>query len=282
MTPNVQKSFNWKVVLYLFFGGTGGGLFLVGFVLERLSLMVPLARVAEVLGPIFVLIGCGFLLLHAGSGFKTKIYLLFLKPEKSWISRGTWIIAIFVISAFIYTGLGRGAFWGWVAGIFSLLMAIYPGFLLAENKAVPLWSNSVLPTLFLVSGLSTAVAFLLMMGPLLGGAKDEAAMRGFRILAWMDVFIIVTQLVILWNFLGVKSDKGTTFSESLRLLKGPLFTVGTLLVGLLLPLVLHLFVVTGGKSMGLGTMTGILLITGGICLRFAIVRAGVYLPRHSL
>ncbi len=282
MTLLEQKSFNWKVVVYLFLGGTGGGLFFIGFILERLKLLVSLARAGEILGPIFVIVGCVFLLLHAGSGFKTKIYLLFLKPWKSWISRGTWIIAIFVISALVYTLLEGGAFWGWIAVIFSMLMAIYPGFLLSENTSIPFWSTSVLPTLFLVSGLSTGLAVLLLMAPFLSASGDETTVMALRILSWADIFIIITQLIILWNYLGVPSTKEPAFSESLRLMRRPLFIVGTLILGLLLPLLLHLLVLSGGKNMGLGLMIGIFLILGGITLRLSIVRAGVYLPRHSL
>lgn len=282
MTLEAQKSFNWKIVMYLFLGGTGGGLFFIGYVLERLNLMVSLAEGAEILGPIFVLAGCIFLLLHAGSGFKTKIHLLFLKPGKSWISRGTWIISVFVGSALIYTLLGRNAFGGWVALVSSFLMAIYPGFLLAENKAIPFWGTPILPILFLFSGLSTGLAFLLLMAPFLSGSTDETAGMALRALSWSDILIIVIQLIILWNYLGVSSNKEATFSESLRLLKGPLFIVGALVLGLFLPLFLHLVAVTGGSLVGLGVITGILLIIGGLSLRFSIIRAGVYLPRHSL
>lgn len=277
-----QKSFNWKVVLYLFLGGTGGGLFFIGFIFEKLDFMISLARLGEIFSPFLVIVGCIFLLLHTGTGFKTKLHLLFLKPWRSWISRGTWIIAIFVMTSFIYALLEGGPFWGWVAVIFSLLMAIYPGFLLSENKSIPFWRTSILPTLFLISGLSTGLAFFLLMVPLLLVSQDETTMMAFRVLSWSDVFIILTQLIVLWNYLGVSSNKETTFSESLRLMKRPLFIVGTLILGLFLPLLLHLLVLTGGKMMGLGLITGILLIIGGISLRFSIVRAGVYLPRHSL
>ncbi len=281
MTLEVQKSFDWKIVLYLFLGGTGGGLFFVGFLLERLNLMVSLAKGAEVLGPILVIIGCGFLLLHAGSGFKTKIYLLFLKPRKSWISRGTWIISIFVVSAFIYTWIG-GTTLGWVAMLFSLLMAIYPGFLLAENKSIPFWRVSALPTLFLFSGLSAGLAFLLLMVPFLSVPADGTMVMTLRVLSWSDIFVIATQLVILWNILSMSSAKEYVLSESLRLFRGPLFIVGTLILGLILPLSFHIFVLMSGKVIGPweGVTIGILLITGGILLRVSVVRAGVYLPTY--
>jgi polysulfide reductase chain C len=281
MVSGVQNSFNWKIVMYLFFGGTGGGLFLIGYILERLGLMISLAKGAEMLGPILVIIGCIFLLFHSGAGFKTKIHLLFLKPGRSWISRGTWIISVFVVSALIYV-LGGRSFWGSVAVVFSMLMAIYPGFILAENKAIPFWRTPILPTLFLFSGLSTGLAFLLLMVPFFSVPTDETMAMALRALSWSDVLIIVIQLVILWNYLSVGSNKEATLSESLRLFIKPLFIVGTLILGLLVPLLLHVFVLTGGKVAGLGMMTGILLVVGGISLRFSVLRAGVYLPRHSL
>ena len=103
-----------------------------------------------------------------------------------------------------------------------------------------------------------------------------------RALSWSDCLIIGIQLVILWNYLGVGSDKEEVFAESLRLMKGPLFIVGTLVLGLFIPLILHLFVLTGGDMASLRVITGVLLVIGGISLRFSVIRAGVYLPRHSL
>lgn len=282
MQMEIQKAFDWKIVLYLFFGGTGGGLFFSGFILDRFNLMVTLARSAEFLGPVFVCIGCLFLLLHAGSGFKTKIHLLFLNPGTSWISRGTWIITIFLISSLLTVWLGKGVLLGWVAMVFSALMTIYPGILLSENKAIPFWRTPVLPILFFFSGLSSGLAILLMLVPFLSSPNDETMARSLMVLSWYDLAIIGIQLIILWTYLGASSNGETTFSESLRLMKRPLFIFGTLIFGLLLPLLLHLFAIIGGKMPGFEVITGMLLVIGGISLRFSVVRAGVYLPRHSL
>jgi formate-dependent nitrite reductase membrane component NrfD len=163
-------------------------------------------------------------------------------------------------------------------------MAIYPGFLLSENKSIPFWNTPVLPVLFLFSGLSTGLAFLSLAIPLLPAMGDEAVGMVLRALSWSDIPIIVIQLILLWSYLGMSSNKIPTFSESLILFKKPLFIVGTLILGLILPLLSHGMAMMGGKGMSpwMGFMTGILLIIGAISLRFSILRAGVYLPRHSL
>ena len=67
MALETQRSYNWAIAMDLFLGGTGAGVFLVGFILEKLNLMISLAKFAEVLGPILVLLGSFFLLFHAGS-----------------------------------------------------------------------------------------------------------------------------------------------------------------------------------------------------------------------
>ena len=281
MPLEIQKAFDWKIVLYLFLGGMGGGLFFTGFILDRLNLIVPVAKSAELLGPVAVLIGCFFLLLHAGSGFKTKVYLLFLKPGTSWISRGTWIITIFVASALLYVWSGTVVL-GWVAAIFSSLMTIYPGVLLSENKAIPFWSTPALPILFFFSGLSSGLAVLLLLVPFLSSPNDETMAVTLLVLSWYDLVLIGIQLIILWTYLGARSKVETTFSKSLRLMKRPLFIFGTLILGLLLPLFLHIFAIMGGKMPGFGVITGILLVIGSISLRFSVIRAGVFLPRHTL
>lgn len=282
MALETQRSYNWVIAMDLFLGGTGAGVFLVGFVLEQLNLMISLARFAEILGPILVLVGSIFLLFHAGSGFKTKIYLLFLRPRKSWLSRGTWILSIFVASALIYTLLIGRNFWGWVAMVFSVLMAIYPGFLLAESKAIPFWRTPALPLLFLLSGLCTGLASLLLIAPFLSAPQNETVGITLRALSWSAAFLIITQLIMLWSYLDISLNKGDFFSESLRLFKRPLFIIGTLILGLILPLLLLIFGIAGGKVMELGFISGIFLIIGGFSLRLSILRAGVYLPRHSL
>jgi len=282
MARERQSSYNWLVAVDLFLGGTGAGVFLAGFALERLDMMVSLAKVSEVLAPILVVVGSVFLLLHAGSGFKTKIYLLFLRPRTSWMSRGAWILAILVVTAFLYVLTGGNALFGWVAVVFALLAAVYPGFLLAENKPIPFWRSPVLPPLFLFSGLSTGVACLLVLAPFLSGAHDATVAMTLRALSLSGVFLIVSQLIMLWGYLGTSSTQGSSFSESVHLAKGPLFFVGVLGIGLILPSVLLIVAVINGKSVGLGVIAGILLLIGGMLLRLFILRSGVYLPRHSL
>jgi len=230
-----QSSYNWLVALDLFLGGTGAGVFLAGFVLERLDMMVSLAKVAEVLAPILVVIGSVFLLLHAGSGFKTKIYLLFLRPRTSWMSRGAWILAILVVTAFLYVLTGGNALFGWVAVVFALLAAVYPGFLLAENKPIPFWRSPVLPPLFLFSGLGTGLACLLVLAPILSSPHDGAVAMTLRMLSLSAVFVVVTQLIMLWGYLGTSSTQESSFSKSMQLVQGPLFFVGGLIVGLICP-----------------------------------------------
>ena len=277
-----QRSYNWAIAMDLFLGGAGAGAFLAGFVLHQFNLMLSLAKFAEVLGPLLALLGSIFLLFHAGSGFKTKIYLLFLRPRTSWLSRGTWILSIFVLSALIYALLRGGNFWGWVAMAFAVLTAIYPGFLLAESKAIPFWRTSALPPLFLLSGLSTGLAFLLLMAPFLSSPQNAATAVTLRVLLWAAAFLIVAQLILLWSYLGMSSNKGAVFSESLRLMKGSLFIVGVLLLGLFLPLLLLVFGIASGKVIAPGVISGIFLIMGGFSLRLSILHAGEYLPRYSL
>ena len=142
MVSSVQQSFNWPIAMYLFWEGRRG-LFFTGYVLEQLDLMVLWAKGAASPGSGLVIIGCIFLLFHAGAGFKTKIYLLFLKPVKSWISRGTWIISVFVASTLVYMLReeilpGRS-----VAVVFSLLMAFIRALFWPAIRRFPLEDTSL-------------------------------------------------------------------------------------------------------------------------------------------
>ncbi len=281
MAVKRQESYNWAIAMDLFLGGTGAGAFVAGFALEQYNRMMPLARYAEMLGPLFVVLGSVFLLFHAGSGWKTKVYLLFLRPRTSWLSRGSWILSLFVASALVHVFTGGGGIWGWAALVLAVLTAIYPGFLLAQSKAIPIWRTPALPPLFLLSGLSTGVALLFLMDPFFSATAGETAST-LRALFWSAAFLIFAQLILLWSYLGMSPDKGAAVTESLRLMRGPSFMVGTLLLGLLLPLALLIFGIMGGSAVGTGAPAGVLLIIGGVTLRFSILSAGGYLPRHSL
>lgn len=296
MSLERQTTFGWLVSADTFLGGTGAGVFLVSFMLDVLREYEPMAKVGAVLGPALVFVGGLLLIAHLGS--KTKLYKLPSNPS-SWMSRGTWIMAFFIIFGLGYSlpslnlfawlpwskGTTSGEIIGAVAAVASVLMLTYTGLLLAVGKRVPFWSTPALPFLFLFSGLSTGIACLLLMAPLYQASIGQEIVPALRRLVIAEVILVLMQLVGLGIYLEIAKHGGVSSVESIRSLKRPVFFGGVIIIGLIIPLCLlfcgavasDIFVLTS-----LAGAAGILLLVGGILLRYSIIRAGVYLRLYSI
>jgi len=292
MLPERQKTYGWLIATDTFLAGVGAGAFLVSFILDLLGKYEPVAKVGALLGPVLVLIGTFFLL--AELGCRTRFYRLFTNPSllrSSWMSRGTWILTVFIILALAYSlpsfelfewlpwskasGLGQGI--GIVAALVSVLVVIYPGFLFGVVKGVPFWNTSILPLLFLFLSLYTGIATLLLTALFFMTTVGAA---GFQQLATAGIALILLQLLVLGAHLGIARHQGFASMESLRLLKAPLFIAGAVTMGLVVPLGLLLGSVLVGESLSLSILVGVgsvFLLVGGLILRYGIIRAGVYL-----
>lgn len=287
-----QTAFGWLVSVDSFLAGTGAGVFLGSFMLDMFDKYEPVSRVGAVLGPVMVL--GGSLLLIADLGTKAKVYRLF-SNSSSWMSRGTWIMVIFIIFGLGYSlpSLNLFAWLPWsktallgniigvVAAVAAVLMLIYTGLVLAVIKRIPFWSTPSLPLLFLFSGLSTGIACLLLIAPFFQTSIGQEIVTLLRTLVIAEVILILVQLVVLATYLEIAKSGEVSVVESVRSLKTPLFISGVIALGLVVPLGL-LFGIAVASDIsvlsGLAWATGTLLLIGGILLRYSIIRAGVYLP----
>jgi formate-dependent nitrite reductase membrane component NrfD len=208
----------------------------------------------------------------------------------SWMVKGAWILVVFIILGLAYalpsfeafgwlpwnktSDLGRGI--GIAAALLSILVVIYPGFLLGVVKGIPSWHASILPPLFFFSALDTGIALLVLIAlffPITFGAD------GFHQLGVADIGFILMQLIALGAFLEIVRHLGVTATATIRLLKTPLFIGGVIILGLLLPLGLLLYSVLVTDALVLRIVAGItsaLLLAGGLFLRYSILSAGVY------
>ncbi|MFC2005619.1 NrfD/PsrC family molybdoenzyme membrane anchor subunit [Chloroflexota bacterium] len=291
MFPERQTTYGWLVATDIFLAGVGGGVFLISVVLELLGKYETIAKTGTLLGPVLVLLGTFFLIAELGR--KTRFYKLFtnLSSPSSWLSRGTWILIAFVILGLAYSlpsfqlfswlpwsktsALGQGI--GIAAGLFSVLVIIYPGFLFGVVKGIPFWNTPILPFVFLFSSLSTGVAAIMLVALLSGMNLEITAVHH---LGAAGIVLILILLLALGVYLYITSHQGFAAMESLRLLKTPLFISGALIVGLVVPLAVLIYAVFVGDMLTISILTGVgslCLLAGGLLLRYAIIRAGVYL-----
>jgi formate-dependent nitrite reductase membrane component NrfD len=148
-------------------------------------------------------------------------------------------------------------------------LGIYTGVLLGTMAARPLWNSAILGPLFLASGLSTGAAFMLLYR--LG--DRERVMLGK-----LDMGLIVVELAIigLW-FVGLASGGAATRGALSVFFGGPYtaaFWTLVVALGLLAPLtgewIEHRHGVVPGRT------TAILVLIGGLALRWILVYAGQY------
>jgi formate-dependent nitrite reductase membrane component NrfD len=292
--PEVQKIWGWFVVLYVFLAGLGGGTFLFSFVMLFVDRFNDAARIGVFLGPILVLIGTLLLVFDLGSPLRA--YRIFYAARStwmtSWLVRGAWLLSAFIILGLAYalpawdifawlpwtqtSSLGQGI--GITAAILSLFVMVYPGLLLGVNRSIPLWNTSALPPLFFFSGLDTGLAAFVLMSSTL---PSNIGIDGFHLLAGMDCIILFILLIVLASYLELVRQSGETAAVSVQLLLSPLFIWAVIVAGLLVPLVLLLFGLAATSLATirfLDTVASVLILNGGLLLRFGVVKSGVRMP----
>ena len=288
-----QKSWGWMIILYIFLAGLGGGTFLFSFILLFWGKYEPVARIGALVGPLVVLFASVLLIFDLGS--PTRAYRLFTTPKtlmSSWMTRGAWILTAFIILGLAYalpafslfnwlpwhqaSGWGHGI--GIAAGVLSVIVPIYPGLLLGVIKSIPLWNTSALPPIFFLSGLDTGIAVLVLVSLFLPAAIDVV---GFHLLGTIDIVLISLLLVALFAYIEIVRQSGITAAASVHLLKTPLFIGGVVIAGMVLPLILLIISVSIPYIQSiriLDGISGVLILTGALLLRFSVVTSGLRRP----
>jgi protein NrfD len=158
---------------------------------------------------------------------------------------------------------------GFVSIATGVALGIYTGVLLSALGARPLWSSPLLGPLFLVSGLSTSAAFAHWASP--ESAEREA-------MAWLDNLFLTIELGLLgFLLIGLLSSTEAHAQAARLLLGGPftaVFWVGVVGLGIVLPLMIQSLAVT--RRIAHTSVAPVLVILGGLALRFVIVYAGQY------
>lgn len=146
-------------------------------------------------------------------------------------------------------------------------LGIYTGILLGSLGARPLWSSAILGPLFLVSGLSTGAAFMMLYA-----IRDDERVT----LGRADMGLIVVELVLIGLWLTGLATGGAAGREAAHVILGGPYTAAfwTLVVslGLLAPLLAEWLELKHGQVPG--RMAAVLVLVGGFALRWILVYAG--------
>jgi formate-dependent nitrite reductase membrane component NrfD len=291
-----QSKWSWAVAAYLFLAGLGGGAYVTGVVADFCGAQwTGIAKIGVVLGFPCVLVGCGFLILDLGS--PKNFWRAGLRPNTSWIARGTIVITTFMSLGAIHiafwlwpfdrlaaeTAAGARHFIGVLGVVFAFGTMIYTGILLAASRPIAFWSTAMLPLLFLVSALSTGIMAVVLFASL-AGTTHEAAIHT---LAQVDLLLIVLEIFILFFFFQGTHRVPESRASARLVLTGSsarLFWWGVAVLGLAAPLLLE-FVsarsLQGGAAVAMAFLASACGIAGGLFLRQVVLSGGIHAPLRA-
>lgn len=195
-------SYNWLVVAYFFLGGLAAGSFLIGFLFKYIAKVNEgLGKILSLLSP-FIL-GLGMLLLLLDLGRPFGFYTLFFNfTATSAVSWGVFLMSVFMIVGFIQAWLlfKDNDSVAMIFGLLGLPLAIiggsYTGVILAQMPGHPLWSLAFTPILFLIGGLTSAMALALLLSIFLD-LKAEKVGNYLVKLVLIELAIIVIELIVI-------------------------------------------------------------------------------------
>ena len=94
------------------------------------------------------------------------------------------------------------------------------------------------------------------------------------------IALIFLLLIILGTYIEIVRQNGNTAGTSVRLLRTPVFIGEAVLMGLVLPLGLLLYslsLIQGLPHRILPGITSLVLLAGGLSLRYGVIRSGAYI-----
>lgn len=287
-----QGHWRWKIALYLFLAGTGAGAYVAGVAADYLGEgYTTISKVGLVLSAPLVFVGMIFLILDLGQA--RNALFAFKRVGSSWISRGTWIISIFIVLSalqiatkvwpfhWLSAGGGFNLSLELVTSAFAVGTMLYTGLLLGASKPIAFWSTPILPLLFLISASSTG-----LMAVLLGGAANSVGPAYLLPFRQADVILIAVEMLVIALFLqGTHRVKESRYSASM-FINGALarrFWGGVVACGLVIPVLAEMLTVSlpsgsGTLAVLAGGLCMLLGLAGGLLLRELILSAGVYAP----
>lgn len=286
---------SWQIPVYLFLGGLVAGMMIIS------GYFMFSGRYKETKCSCFYLPLLSFLFLSLGmlslfmdlehKLFFWRLYTTFrITSPMSW---GAWILLlvypalilniIIRVPDFIRNRISKTGEWsdkikkhpfviksiGVLNMVLGALLGVYTGILLSTLTGRPLWNSSVLGILFLVSGLSSAAAFVHMI------ARDVYERE---LLAKADnSFLTLELIVVALFFIGLTTTSASQKEAAALLISGPfsaVFWVFVIGIGMVIPLFIQLLAVN--HKIKHTPVAPIMVLAGGVLLRFVFVYAGEY------
>jgi protein NrfD len=278
----------WLIVLYFFVGGLAGGSYFLAVLVDLFGRWEdrPLARLGYYVSLPAVMLS-GLLLIF--DLHRPLRFWHMLVQSNTWrpmfkgyspMSVGSWALLVFGFFALLgFLGALREAErvrWPWlsplrppglvgtivavIGGLLGFFIAGYTGVLLAVTNR-PIWSDTPLLGLnFVVSAASTSAALLILL------AGRYRLTAGFHALERFDNATLVLELLAL---IALLASLGSMLRAWLNAW-GALLFVGVIVVGILLPLLLHWRPPRARPGL-LATVSAVLVLVGGFIFRVVVI-----------
>jgi formate-dependent nitrite reductase membrane component NrfD len=282
--PNFQvPHWGWWIVLYFFAGGVTGGMYfaaawldLFGEPADRRAMRLGylLAFPLVILCAIFLVADLGQPLRFWHMIFESESFPVPLFKPYSPMSFGSGLLAVFGLVAFLSfvdalfgsrllhaPGNVIGKIVSLIGGIAGLGLAGYTGVLLNVGND-PVWGSSPwISALFLFSGMSTGIAAMVLFAR---GAPHTTVEK----LSEADNYMMLFELISLIVFLATLGAVGARF-----IVNSPVvfLFVAVIVLGLLVPLVLHWRPRLFGGERVTSVASALLVLIGGFVLRWAVL-----------
>nr|NQU94366.1 polysulfide reductase NrfD [Bacteroidota bacterium] len=190
--PNIDPYlhiWHWQIPIYLFLGGLAAGILFFSSlytILGKEKEMPATVKWGPFLAPAALVFGLFMLFLD----LKHQLYFWRLYTTvriESPMSWGAWVLMFITPLSFVWVAsylkeaipnwnwkykwidesvnfvIKNRLGLAWIMIVLAVILGIYTGILLSAFNARPLWNNSILGPLFLVSGMSTGVAAIMWM-----------------------------------------------------------------------------------------------------------------------
>jgi formate-dependent nitrite reductase membrane component NrfD len=263
------------IAVAMFCGGIAGGLYIASLFFNSVWGML--------VAWIFAL-GMGlFDVVHLSKPM--RVWRIAFRAGSSWISRGFILVILFIGAAgiqlllHILTGAAYNeptlaeTIFRVAAGVFAFGVAVYSGFVVGFVNGIKFWNSALMPVLVVIGGLAGGSAILLAVA-------TYTSIVDFGLIQNLARFTLVLYGASIFIHLWVSTYSSPVAKNSAKLLLSGnlavLFWVVIILVGVVVPLIIESFF--GSDSKVVLIVSAAMMLLGNLAFRYAIIKAGRYMP----
>ena len=264
------QAVTWGTYIAAFFllVGAGSGLVLLAS-LSDLGALPALKgqRSPLLLGAVASFVAAAFMILLDVGKPERVVYMLSYPNFKSMFVWDFYTLVLSGVLALVYFYLGpKIKILPWLAAVAAVAVVIVEGFILTVSAATPMWHGAVIPALFLIEGVITAVGIVL--------AAKNVQMLGGVLAGLLAVVFALTLIEFVTVSYGGEPDIAANYNLLVAGSLAPLFW-GQLLLGVVVPFVL---LVWFSKNRTAVVAAAVLAILGVFVTKLDLLVAGQAIP----